>query len=55
VKVVLGRPKDLDLLRALLKLGLLDLEKLRAHYHAVPLREPEAFIASRNLHALTVL
>lgn len=52
VKVILARPKDLELLRALLNLGLLDLEKLRTHSHAVPLREPEAFTASRNLHLL---
>jgi hypothetical protein len=42
----------LELLRALRKLGTLDLEKFRAHDRAPSLREPEAFTAWRNRHAL---
>ena len=32
VKLVVGRPKDLELLRALLKLGIMEASRLRAHY-----------------------
>lgn len=52
VKLMVGRPKDLDLLRALLKLGILESTRLRAHYQATPLGEQEAFTAGRNLSQL---
>lgn len=52
VKLVLGREKDLALLRALLDLKLLDVESLRRHYHATPLGEREAVAAGRNLQKL---
>jgi hypothetical protein len=49
VKLMLGREKDLDLLRALLKLGILEPARLRAHYQQTPLGEREALTAGRNL------
>lgn len=49
VKLVVGRPKDLELLHALLRLGLLEAEKLQQHYHQTPLGEQEMFDAGRNL------
>lgn len=49
---MVGRQKDLDLLRALLKLGILAPARLRAHYQATPLGENEAATAGRNLQAL---
>lgn len=52
VKLIVGRPKDLELLQALLRLGLLDIGHLRQHYQATPLGEHEAGIAGRNLAAL---
>lgn len=52
VKLMVGREKDLNLLRALLRLGLVEPDKLRAHYHRTPLGEREAFAAGRNLTAL---
>jgi len=52
VKLVLGRGKDLDLLRALMRLGILDPAKLRQHYQATPLGERESFSAGRNLQIL---
>jgi hypothetical protein len=52
VKLVLGREKDLDLVRALLRLGILESDALRRHYQATPLGEQEAVKAGRNLTAL---
>ncbi len=52
VKLTVGRQKDLDLLRALLKLKILEPARLRAHYQATPLGEREAVTAGRNLQAL---
>jgi hypothetical protein len=52
VKLMIGRQKDLDLLRALLKLGILAPARLRAHYQQTPLGEREAFNAGRNLTLL---
>lgn len=52
VKLMVGRPKDLDLLRALLKLGILEPARLRAHYQQTPLGEREASQAGRNLTLL---
>lgn len=52
VKLTVGRPKDLDLLRALLKLGLIEPEPLRRHHQAIPLEERAAVTAGRNLNAL---
>lgn len=49
VKLVVGREKDLELLRALLKLGILEPARLRAHYQQTPLGEREALTAGRNL------
>ncbi len=49
VKLVVGREKDLELLRALLKLGLVEPAPLRAHYQHTPLGEREAVTAGRNL------
>jgi hypothetical protein len=52
VKLLVGRPKDLDLLRALLKLGIIDPTELQAHYQRTPMGEREAFAAGRNLRVL---
>jgi hypothetical protein len=52
VKLLVGRQKDLDLLRALLKLGIVELARLRAHYQQTPLGEREAATAGRNLSSL---
>jgi len=52
VKLIVGRPKDLDLLRALLKLGLIEPDPLRRHYQETPLEERAAVTAGRNLNAL---
>ena len=52
VKLVVGREKDLELLRGLLRLGILHEERLREHYQQAPMQEREAFAASRNLHKL---
>jgi hypothetical protein len=52
VKLIVGRPKDLELLRALLKLAIIEPARLRRHYHATPLGEHEASIAGRNLGVL---
>jgi hypothetical protein len=49
VKLVVGRRKDLDLLRALLKLRIVEPARLRAHYQQTPLGEREAVTAGRNL------
>ena len=52
VKLVVGRAKDLDLLRALLHLGIIEPAPLRAHYHRTPLDERQALTAGRNLTTL---
>jgi len=52
VKLMVGRQKDLELLRALLKLGILEPTRLRAHYQQTPLGEREALTAGRNLQLL---
>ena len=49
VKLVVGREKDLALVRGLLGLGKIFLEKLRERLHAMPLGEKEMFRAGRNL------
>jgi hypothetical protein len=57
VKLVVGREKDLELLRAMLRLGIVEPEKLRQHYQRTQLGEREArtgeaisalFVASRG-------
>jgi hypothetical protein len=52
VKWLVGRPKDLDLLRTLFKMGLLEAIRLRRHYQETPLGECEALAAGRNLTRL---
>ena len=52
VKLVLGREKDLALLRALLRLNILHPERLRQHYQQAPMGEREMFTAGRNLQML---
>ncbi len=52
VKLMVGRTKDLDLLRALLKLGILEPARLREHYQQTPLGEREAADVGRNLSVL---
>jgi hypothetical protein len=52
VKLMVGREKDLALLRALLRLGLIDAARLRQHYQHAPLGERESIAAGRNLQAL---
>jgi len=49
VKLMVGREKDLDLLRAMLRLKIVAPEKLREHYQRTPLGEREAVTAGRNL------
>jgi len=52
VKLILGRTKDLALLRALLHLGILEPALLQAHYQRTPLDERQALTAGRNLTTL---
>ena len=52
VKLMVGRTKDLDLLRTLLELGILEPAPLQAHYQLTPLGEREAVTAGRNLATL---
>ena len=52
VKLVLGRQKDLDLVRALLSRGILETQQLRQHYQRAPLGERETLAAGRNLQVL---
>jgi len=52
VKLMVGRQKDLDLLRAMLRLGIVEPERLRQHYQQTPLGERESFTAGRNLTLL---
>ena len=46
---MVGRAKDLDLLCALLRLGIVEPPPLRAHYQNCPLGERAALDAGRNL------
>ena len=52
VKLMVGREKDLALLRALLNLGLIEPARLRQHYQQTPLGERESMAAGRNLQGL---
>ena len=52
VKLMVGREKDLDLLRAMLRLEIVKSERLRQHYQQTPLGEREAVTAGRNLTLL---
>ncbi len=52
VKLMVGRTKDLELVRALLRLGLLKVEQLRSHYQQCPLGEHAAIAAGRNFALL---
>jgi hypothetical protein len=51
VKLVVGRPKDLDLLRSMLRLRIVEPDRPRQHYRATPFGEREAFVAGCNLHS----
>ncbi|MEI8312822.1 MAG: DUF6036 family nucleotidyltransferase [Verrucomicrobiota bacterium] len=53
VKLAVGREKDVALVRGLLGLGKISLEKLRARLNSMPLGEKEMFRAGRNLAALS--
>lgn len=53
VKVVVGREKDLALVKGLLKLKKVTEEKLRERLHAMPLGEKEMFRAGRNFAEVT--
>ncbi len=52
VKLMVGREKDLDLLRAMLRLNIVDPLRLRQHYQQTPLGERESLTAGRNLTLL---
>ena len=52
VKLMVGRAKDLDLLRALLRLGIIEPARLQQHYRQTPLGEREMISAGRNLTTL---
>jgi hypothetical protein len=49
VKLMVGREKDLDLLRAMLRLHIVEPARLQHHYRQTPLGESESFTAGRNL------
>lgn len=51
-KLLVGRPKDLELCRQLLRRGCVDLEALRARVNATPLDDREAKLLWRRLGAL---
>jgi len=53
VKVVVGREKDLTLVRGLLRLNKITEEKLRERLHTMPLGEKEMFRAGRNFAEVT--
>jgi hypothetical protein len=53
VKVVVGREKDLTLVRRLLELGKISAEDLRARWGLMPLGERELFRSGRNLADVT--
>jgi len=48
-KLVIGREKDIALVRGLLTLGKISLDLLRARLNTMPLGEKEMFRAGRNL------
>jgi hypothetical protein len=52
VKVVVGREKDLALVRRLLELGKIRAEDLRARWSSMPLGEKELFRSGGNLHSV---
>ncbi len=52
VKLMVGREKDLDLLRAMLRLNIVEPLRLRQHYQQTPLGERESLTAGRNLTLL---
>ena len=52
VKLMVGREKDLNLLRALFQLQLIEPARLREHYQQCPLGEHDAMTAGRNLTML---
>ena len=52
VKLMVGREKDLELLRAMLRLNIVEPERLRHQYQQTPLGERESFTAGRNLALL---
>lgn len=52
VKLMVGRAKDLDLVRAMLRLGIVEPERLRSHYQQSSLCERESVTAGRNLTML---
>ncbi len=55
VKLVVGREKDLTLVRGLLQLGKIHIEPLRERFHSMPLGERELFRAGANLASLSDL
>lgn len=52
VKLMVGREKDLNLLRAMLRLKIVEPDRLRQHYQQTPLGEHDALAAGRNLTLL---
>lgn len=52
VKLLVGREKDMDLLRAMLRLRIIEPTRLRQHFQETPLGEREVFVAGRNLATL---
>jgi hypothetical protein len=52
VKLVLGRAKDIELLRSLLAKGVLDINRIRNHYQEAPMNEADMFRAGLNLQRL---
>ncbi len=52
VKLRLGRPKDMELLAAILRRGLVTVADLRAWFQSAALSEQEQFIVSRRLAEL---
>jgi hypothetical protein len=52
VKLVVGRKKDMELVRALIELGKLEIGKLETRYRETPFEEPDMFRAGRNLRSL---
>jgi len=52
VKLKLGRDKDVDLLKALIKAGIITIPALRKAYQATEMSEREMFKAGRQLLTL---
>ena len=52
VKLILGRRKDLELVRSMLGLGILQLAPLRERYQKAPLGKHQATTAGRNLRKI---